>query len=103
MTGSLKSLFGGLSPGFAALAKKAAAANSLTEKVRARLPEALRGHLVSASRRNGDLVVIMDSAAWTARVRYAARALKAALEADGEATIGKLHVKVRAAAPHATP
>ena len=41
----------------------------------------------------------MDSAAWTARVRYAGAALKAGLEADGEPTIGKLHVKVRAATP----
>ena len=103
MSGSLKSLFRGLGPGFEALAKKAASARTLTEKVRAQLPEALRNHLVAASRRGDDLVVIMDSAAWTARVRYAARALKTGLEADGEATIGKLHVKVRAAVPRLTP
>ena len=97
MSGSLKSLFGGLSPGLDALAKKAAGRRgSLTDKVRARLPEALRPHLVSASRRGAALVVIMDSAAWTARVRYAGRSLKAGLEADGEAAIDKLHVKVRA-------
>jgi len=100
MSGSLKSLFGSPSPGLDGLAKKAAAksasARSLTEKVRARLPEALRGHLVAASRRDADLVVIMDSAAWTARVRYAGRALKASLEADGEPAIARLHVKVRA-------
>ena len=96
MSGSLKSLFGGLTPGLDALTKKAASARSLTDKVRSRLPEALRPHLVSASRRGAALVVIMDSAAWTARVRYAGRSLKASLEADGEAAIDKLHVKVRA-------
>jgi len=96
MSDPLKGLFQGLAPGLAALEKKAAAAQSLTEKVRGELAEALRPHLVSASRRGEDLVVIMDSAAWTPRVRYGARALKAGLEAGGEAPIGKLTVKVRA-------
>ena len=99
MPGSLKTLFGSLTPGLEALSKKAAAAATLTDKVRARLPEPLRPHLLTAARRGADLVVVMDSAAWTARVRYAGAALKAGLEADGEPTIGKLHVKVRAAAP----
>jgi hypothetical protein len=95
MTDALKPLFGGLSPGLDALARKARSAGSLTEKVRLELAEALRPHLVSAARRGDDLVVIMDSAAWTPRVRYAARSLKARLEAGGEATIGKVRVKVR--------
>ena len=73
----------------------AGSAATLTQKVRLELAEALRPHLVSASRRGDDLVVIVDSAAWTPRVRYAARALKARLEAGGEAPIGKLSVKVR--------
>lgn len=96
MSDPLKGLFQGLAPGLAALERKAAAAQSLTEKVRGELAEALRPHLVSASRRGEDLVVIMDSAAWTPRVRYGARALKARLEATGEAPIGRLMVKVRA-------
>jgi len=96
MTDRLKSLFGGLAPGFDALARKAAAAQSLTEKVRLELAEPLRPHLVAAARRGEDLVVIMDSAAWTPRVRYGARALKDRLEQAGEPPIGKLQVKVRA-------
>src|SRR5512139_2829838 len=96
MSDPLKGLFQGLAPGLAALEKKAAAAQSLTDKVRAMLAETLRPHLVSASRRGEDLVVIMDSAAWTPRVRYGARALNARLEATGEAPIGRLMVKVRA-------
>jgi hypothetical protein len=96
MTDRLKSLFGGLAPGLDALARKAAAAQSLTEKVRLELPEPLRPHLVSAARRGEDLVVIMDSAAWTPRVRYGARALKDRLVQAGEPPIGKLQVKVRA-------
>jgi hypothetical protein len=99
MAGPLKSLFNGTMPGFDALEKRAAAAQSLTEMVRHDLPEPLRAHLVAAARRGDDLVVIMDSAAWTARVRYAARTLKARLEARGEPAIGKLLVKVRAGLP----
>jgi hypothetical protein len=95
MSGSLKPLFAVLAPGLDALARKAGSAATLTEKVRLELAEALRPHLVSASRRGDDLVVIMDSAAWTPRVRYGARALKARLEAGGESPIGKLSVKVR--------
>ena len=59
MTDRLKPLFGGLGPGLAALEKKAAAAQSLTDKVRVELAEALRPHLVSAARRGDDLVIIM--------------------------------------------
>jgi hypothetical protein len=95
MPGSLKPLLGSLSPGLDALARKAEAVQSLTDKVRAELGEALRPHLVSAARRGADLVVIMDSAAWTPRVRYGARQLKAKLEGRGEAAIGKVVVKVR--------
>ncbi len=95
MSDALKPLFGGLSPRLDDLARKAKAARSLTDKVRLELADALRPHLVSASRRGDDLVVIMDSAAWTPRVRYAARTLKARLEQAGEPPIGKLTVKVR--------
>jgi hypothetical protein len=96
MSGSLKSLFGGLGSALDALARRAAAAQTLTDKVRVKLPEPLRAHLVSASRRGDDLVVIMDSGAWTPRVRYAATALKASLAADGEPFAGTVKVKVRA-------
>ena len=95
MSGPFKPLSGVLSPGLDTLVRKAAAAQSLTDRVRSELAEALRPHLVSAARRNGDLVVIMDSAAWTPRVRYGARQLKARLEGGGEAAIAKVVVKVR--------
>jgi hypothetical protein len=95
MSGSLKPLFGGLIPSLDTLTRKAAAARSLTDKVRAELAEPLRPHLVSAARRDADLVVIMDSAAWTPRVRYGAQTLKARLEASGEPAIAKVRVKVR--------
>ncbi len=95
MTDRLKPLFSGLPPGLAGLEKKAAAAQSLTEKVRLGLAEALRPHLVSAARRGDNLVIIMDSAAWTPRVRYGAQSLKERLESGGEPPIDKVVVKVR--------
>jgi hypothetical protein len=95
MPDRLKPLFGGLAPGLDALEQKAAAVQSLTEAVRLGLAEALRPHLVSAARRDGNLVVIMDSAAWTPRVRYGAQSLKERLESGGEPPIDKVVVKVR--------
>jgi len=94
MPDPLKPLFAGLNPGLARLAEKAAAAASLTVKVQQSLPEALRPHVLSASRRGDDLVVIVDSAAWSARVRYAGTKLKQQLAAAGEVVTGKVRVKV---------
>ena len=95
MSDPLKPLFGGLKPGLDALARKASEARSLTSRVQSELPEPVRPHVLSASRRGEDLVVIVDSAAWSARVRYAGRRLKAQLEAGGEPEIAKVRVKVR--------
>ena len=94
MPDPLKPLFSGLDPGIARLAEKAAAVASLTVKVQRSLPEALRPHVLSASRRDDDLVVIVDSAAWSARVRYAGQKLKEQLAAAGEVVAGKVRVKV---------
>jgi hypothetical protein len=94
MTDPLKPLFADLESRLAGLAKKAAAAASLTEMVRQALPETLRPHVLAAARRGDDLVVIVDSAAWSARVRYAGTKLKAQLAAAGEAVTGKVRVRV---------
>jgi len=94
MSDPLKPLFSGLDPGLVRLAEKAAAAASLTVKVQQFLPETLRPHVLSASRRGDDLVVMVDSAAWSARVRYAGAKLKEQLAAAGEVVAGKVRVKV---------
>jgi hypothetical protein len=94
MSDPLKPLFSGLDPGLARLAEKAAAAASLTTKVRQSLPDALRAHVLSAARRGDDVVVIVDSAAWAARVRYAGRRLIERLAQDGEVVTGKVRVRV---------
>ncbi|MCU0972117.1 MAG: DUF721 domain-containing protein [Gammaproteobacteria bacterium] len=94
MSDPLKPLLSGLQPGLVRLAEQAAAAASLTEKVRASLPDALRPHVTAAARRGEDLVVIVDSAAWSARVRYAGRRLIERLSLEGEVVTGKVRVKV---------
>jgi hypothetical protein len=96
MSGTLKSFFATPTPGLDRLARQAEAADSLTRLVRNQLPEPLRSHVVSASRREADLVVIVDSAAWSARVRYAGRALKQQLAEAGVDPVAKLRVRVRA-------
>jgi len=94
MSDSLKPLFSSLPKGLERLAKQAAAVTSLTALVQQRLPESLRLHVVAAVRRGEDLVVVVDSAAWSARVRYAAARLKEELEAAGERVGGKVRVRV---------
>ena len=94
MSDPLKPLLAGLDPALAKLAQKAAAAASMTVTVRQALPEALRPHVVAAARRGDDLVIIVDSAAWSARVRYAGPKLKEQLAAAGEVVAGKVRVKV---------
>jgi hypothetical protein len=95
MANSLKPLFGGPLPGLEQLAKRAAAAESLTVLVRRELPVPLGEHVVSASRRDEDLVVIVDSAAWAARVRYAGPRLRERLAELAEPVTGKVRVRVR--------
>jgi hypothetical protein len=94
MSDPLKPLFSDLDQGLARLAQRSAAAASLSEKVRQALPEPLRVHVVGAVRRGDDLVVMVDSAAWSARIRYGAAELKEQLAADGEVVTGKVRVKV---------
>ena len=94
MSDPLKPLFSGLDASIAQLAQKAAAAASLTVKVQQFLPDTLRPHVVAAARRGDDLVVIVDSAAWSARVRYAGPKLQEQLAAAGETVAGKVRVKV---------
>ncbi|MEA5444832.1 DciA family protein [Gammaproteobacteria bacterium AB-CW1] len=49
---------------------------SLLEQVRACFPSPLDRHLIGAERRSGELQLVMDSAAWTARARYMSGELK---------------------------
>ena len=94
MSDPLKPLFAGLSPRLEQLARKAAATVGLTALVQQSLPEALRPHVVAAVRRGDDLVVIVDSAAWSARVRYADRDCRSSWPRPGKRSPGKVRVRV---------
>jgi hypothetical protein len=94
MSDPLKPFSAGLPAGLEKLARQAAAVSALTDVVRQCLPELLQPHVRSAVRRGDDLVVTVDSAAWSARVRYAGPRLKTQLAAVGEAVVGKVRVRV---------
>ena len=94
MTDRMKPFSSGLPDSVENLAARARASISLAERVRLALAEPLRVHVIGAARRGEDLVVIVDSAAWSARVRYAARGLNAALTESGEPGFDRLRVRV---------
>jgi hypothetical protein len=102
MTGPLKPLSELLSSGFSRLAKQAEAASELTERVRRCLGEPLGAHVLTASLRGEELVIRVDSAAWSAQVRYAGRRLMEALQQPGGQPIQRVRVRVGrpVAAPH---
>jgi len=95
MTDPLKPLFSTVLPGLERLARQAAEVRSLAALVQRELPAPLGPHVVGAVRRGEDLVVTVDSAAWSARVRYAGPRLKQQLAALGEPVAGKVRVRVR--------
>jgi hypothetical protein len=94
MSEPLKPLFSDLAGGLLKLARGAAAVAEFADVVRECLPGPLREHVVTAVRRGDDLVVIVDSAAWATRVRYAGPRLLEQLLARGEPVTGKLRVRV---------
>ena len=95
MSGPLRPVFGTPIDAVGQLAKRAEATASLAAIVQRGLPGPVAAHVISAALRGGDLVVIVDSAAWATRVRYAGPTLKAHLAAAGQAVAGKVKVKVR--------
>lgn len=97
MTGPRKPAFSTPLDAIESLAKRAAETQSLAALVKSELAEAIRSHVVGAARRGDDLVVIVDSAAWSARVRYAGPKLRDRLAALGQPVIGKVRVRVRGA------
>lgn len=94
MAKDLKPLFTDLDGGLLQLARGASAASAFAALVRQSLPEQLRCHVVTATRRGEDLVVVVESAAWAARVRYAGPGLRKRLEAASQPVIGKIRVRV---------
>ena len=69
------------SEGLRRLRDGAAERRRLTEKIRALLPETEAPHLLGAHlNRHRELVLVMDSPAWAARMRYSQAQLRRGLE-----------------------
>ena len=94
MGGDLKPLFQDLDQSLLKLTRGATAAATFAALVRQSLPEPLRAHVVTATRRGDDLVVVVASAAWAARVRYAAGGLRQRLEEARQPVAGRIRVRV---------
>jgi hypothetical protein len=94
MSEHFKPLTAGLGSLFAGLERRVQANLDLTARVRAALPGPEKEHIVSASYRGNTLIVLADSAAWCAHVRYAQQPLLDQLHAAGETQVTKLKVKV---------
>jgi hypothetical protein len=94
MTNRLKPIGEGLGALFSQLQQRAEASQDLAEKVRASLSGNEKDHVLSASYREETLIIVVDAAVWSARIRYAQEALRKALEAAGEKPFTKLKVRV---------
>jgi hypothetical protein len=95
MSDRLKPLSVSLPAAIGKLERQARAASDLAAAVRAKLPEELRPHVLTATRRGDQLVLTVDSAAWATRVRYSGTRLKEALAPAGQPAIAKIRVRVR--------
>ena len=80
------------------MVRRAAELGSLLEVVREALPEAAREHVFGVNLRGATLVVLTDSAAWAARMRYCAGAVQRHLAATRQLEVRQVRVKVRAPA-----
>jgi len=94
MSHRFKPVSTGLGPLLADLERRAAAVLDVTARVRSALPNPEKEHFVSASYREDTLVISMDSAAWSSRVRYMQENLIADLHAAGETRVTKIKVRV---------
>jgi hypothetical protein len=79
---------------FADLERRVQSTLDLTAQVRTALQGAEKDHVVSVSCRDETLVVLVDSAAWCPRIRYAHQQVLDAVRATGETRFTKLKVKV---------
>ena len=75
--------------------RRARAMEDLTSRLRSALAEELAPQLMAANlREDGELVIICESSAWAARLRYEAETLMAAARESGQA-VHKCTIKVR--------
>lgn len=88
---SLKEIIGSVLP---ELERRSHEVASLTSRVQALLAGEEKNHLLTAAIQGETLVILMDSAAWCAHVRYQQDQLRTALHAQGETQFTKVKVRV---------
>lgn len=93
---SLDQILQGRSGSLARLVEKARQTDRLSRQVRDIMPKNLADHVIGANFRDDQLVVITDSAAWAARIRYLDQELRTQLEQTTGLRSTRLIVKVRA-------
>ena len=81
------------------LVERAREAGELDARVRALLPEGLGAHVTGAAfhEPEGEVVVLVDSAAWASRIRFHAPGLVAQLAPRYDGAVTRVRVKVRPA------
>ncbi len=94
MSDRFKPISEGLGPVLEALERRAQATVDLAARVRNALTGPEKDHVLSATYKDGTLIVLADSAAWATHIRYAQRELLARLHAAGETQFTKVKVKV---------
>ena len=83
------------SSGLADVVRRANSLAASTQELKSALPDAIRPHLVSVNFRADTLVLIVDSAAWAARLRYLESEVRSHLAKDQGIGVKKIDIKVR--------
>lgn len=81
--------------GLSGLVERAAATDQLARCVQSALPREVAPHVVGANLRADRVVVIVDGAAWAARVRFESAAIRKVLAAAREIEVSRVMVRVR--------
>ena len=87
-------LLAGASPRLGELRKRARAFAALTGRVRALLPDSEASHVTGIVQCGSEIVILVDSSAWCARLRYRVGALRAQLASLTGQEIRELKVRV---------
>ena len=96
MSESMKPIGQQFGPLLADLERRTRETLSLTARVRQILPDPEKDHIISVSYREDVLIVVVDSAAWSSRIRYLQQELLERLRTAGETQFTKINVRVGA-------
>jgi hypothetical protein len=81
--------------GLSGIVRRAAATDELARSVQSALPPEVSKHVLGANLRGERLVVIVDGAAWAARVRFESGVIRRVLADTREVDVRRVTVRVR--------